>query len=133
MSSSTAVTVSRIIPKDKQVELVKNTVKTLVETPMQFNKKTFLACLTQGSNTRKTLIEVIEKLAKNKTLHPSDLTEIGERVQSFIHGTPLQDVNVLGIFDEVNAQQQAALEALTPEELAAYNALSPEELAEHAF
>lgn len=134
MSSSTAVVVSRIVPKDKEIELVKDTVKMLVETPVDMlDKKFFLSCLTKGSNTRNTLIEVVKLLAKNKTLHPSDITDIGECIQTFINGTPLKDVNVCGILDEVNAQQQAAFEALSPEELAAYNDLKSEELAEHVF
>lgn len=114
-------------------ELVKNTVETLVTTPVtRLDRKWFLGCLTQGSSVTNTMDQVVVALAKSKKT--TDHRNIAARMQTLINGVPaLEKYKVEARMEEVWDQQQAAYEALTPEELAAYNALSPEELAEHSF
>lgn len=131
MSSSTAVRV--YVPKTQVQDLVKNTVNALVTTPpAMIDRKWFLGCLTQGEGVKDTLDAVVTALAKSKKTN--DHSAIAARIQSIILQVPaVKGYKVEDRIYEVWDEQQAAYDALTPEELAAYNAFTPEELAEHSF
>jgi hypothetical protein len=92
----------------------------------------FLSCLRkEGAYQPELLRAIVVELAKSKTV--DDHSKVAKRIQKYISKTSLKDFDVTGLMNEVWDQQQAAYEALTPEELAAYNALSPEELLKHSF
>ena len=130
MSSCNSVVV--YFPPAQLNTLVKDTVTTLVETPVQkLDKIFFLGCLKQGNGARNTLNEIVTALAKSKKTDQH--LKIATRIQTFIADTPLKEFDVKARINEVWDEQQAAYDRLTPEKLAAYNALSPEELAEHSF
>lgn len=134
MSSESSTTVCLFVPQAQVQNHIKNTVDTLVTTPpAQIDRRWFLLCLTQGAHgVKDTLDAVVTALAKSKKT--DDHSKIAARIQDIIASAPaLKGYKVEARIDEVWAQQQAAYEALTPEELAAYNALTPEELAEHSF
>lgn len=121
------------LSKEQDPGLVDNLVHTLITTPpKQIEPRWFLRCLAQGNGVRNTLDAVVTVLAKSKSTN--NQAAIAARIQTIITSVhALQGYQVEARIHEVWAQQQAAYEALTPEELAAYNALTPEELAEHSF
>ena len=130
MSSSTAVVA--IVSGDELKTHITETVDFLAQSPIdQINKLWFNRAIAKGSDAKVTLNEIVTGLAKSKKT--DDQVKIAKRIQTFLDGTPLKEYDVMGRIYKVWEQQQAAYDALTPEELKAYNELTPEQLAEHYF